>query len=149
MARVLLWLAVMAGAAVAAGCVRRTLEISSDPPGALVYLNDREVGRTPVEVDFTYYGRYDVRLTKDGHEALLTSGEAKSPIWDTIPLDLAAEAVPGEPHVRIKWHYTLQRLNDDPAALAERARELRAKLEGQPKPPPPSDAPAPPDDDEP
>jgi hypothetical protein len=110
------------------GCVRRTIEISSDPPGALVFLNDREVGRTPIEVDFVYYGTYDVRLLKDGYEALLTSGDAKPPWWDNLPLDLVAEAVPGEPHAQVKWHYTLQPEDSDAARLTDRAREMRATI---------------------
>ncbi|MFB3120043.1 MAG: PEGA domain-containing protein [Stenotrophomonas maltophilia] len=40
--------------------------ITSEPPGALVWLNDREIGRTPVDVDFEFYGRYDVRLHLPG-----------------------------------------------------------------------------------
>ena len=35
--------------AILQGCgVQRTLQIESDPPGALVYLNGDEVGRTPM-----------------------------------------------------------------------------------------------------
>ena len=59
------------------GCVKRTIMVTSDPEGALVWLNEREVGRTPVEVEFLYYGTYDVRLVKDGYEPLLTKGEAE------------------------------------------------------------------------
>src|SRR5689334_12153842 len=64
---------------IASGCVRRTLSITSDPPGALLWLNGREVGRTPVDVDFIYYGVYDVQLVKDGYEPLLSSGHADAP----------------------------------------------------------------------
>ena len=32
------------------GCVQRTITVNSDPQGALVYLNDIEIGRTPVTV---------------------------------------------------------------------------------------------------
>ncbi len=59
-------LAVLAGGmAVAGGCVERTIHITSDPSGALVHLNDEEVGRTPVTVPFTFYGVYSVRLTQE------------------------------------------------------------------------------------
>src|SRR5688500_8891874 len=48
-----------------AGCgVQRSLTVQSEPPGALVYLNGLEVGRTPVTRDFTWYGVYDVELRK-------------------------------------------------------------------------------------
>lgn len=130
-----------------AGCVRRTIEISSDPAGALVFLNDREVGRTPLQVDFVYYGTYDVRLLKDGCEALLTSGDAKPPWWDNIPLDILAEAVPGEPHAQVKWHYTLQPEDDDPARLANRARDMRATIPDLKEKAAEPEAPAPVDDE--
>lgn len=57
------------GAAVSlAGCVERTISITSDPSGALVFLNDEEIGRTPCEASFLHYGTYDVRIVKDGYE---------------------------------------------------------------------------------
>ncbi len=59
-------LAVLAAAAGLTGCVERTITVTSDPSGALVYLNDTEIGRTPVTVPFTFYGTYDVRLEHDG-----------------------------------------------------------------------------------
>ena len=110
------------------GCVRRTITITSTPPNALVWLNGREVGRTPIQVDFLYYGVYDVQLVADGHEPLLSSGEAKPPWWDSIPFDFVAEILPGERTAQVAWHYDMQPRNDDPAALAERARELRGRL---------------------
>lgn len=56
-------------------CVERTISITSTPSGALVHLNDQEVGRTPLTVPFTYYGVYDVRLE---HEpALYNRSEAR------------------------------------------------------------------------
>lgn len=117
----------VAGLALLPGCVRRTIFITSEPEGALVYLNDTEVGRTPVEVDFLYYGDYDVRLIHPDREPLVTMGRARAPWWDTIGLDLIAEAAPGEPHARIHWHYELPERNDDPAAMLERARALRER----------------------
>lgn len=110
------------------GCVRRTITITSTPPGALVYLNDVEVGRTPVEVEFLYYGEYDVRLVRDGYTPLVTSGLAKAPWWDTIGLDLIAEAVPGEPHAKIEWHYEMTPETFETAQILERADDLRDRL---------------------
>ncbi len=110
------------------GCIRRTLAITTEPSGALLWLNDREVGRTPVEVDFDHYGTYDVRLERDGYEPMMTSGKAKAPWWDTVGLDLIAEAVPGTLTSRIEWHYVMQPVDDDRERLIERARDLREIL---------------------
>ncbi len=52
--------------ALLAGCVERLITVHSSPAGALVYLNDEEIGRTPVSVPFKYYGTYDVRLEHEG-----------------------------------------------------------------------------------
>jgi hypothetical protein len=134
-------------AGLATGCVRRTISITSDPDGALVFLNHREIGRTPVEIEFLYYGDYDVRLMKDGYEPLIARAEAEAPLWDTPPFDLAAEAVPDTRH-RIEWHYDLAPVVENNPALLERAGQLRGKLnndiadseiqppEDQPPPPP-------------
>lgn len=110
------------------GCVERVIEITSDPAGALVWINDREVGRTPLEVEFLHYGTFDVRLELDGYEPLDTSGEAMPPWWDQVPFDLFAEAVPGQPESRVEWHYELAPRNDDRSALMERALELRGQV---------------------
>ena len=111
----------------AAGCVRRTLTITTEPSGALLWLNDREVGRTPVEVDFDYYGTYDVRLERDGYEPMMTSGKADAPWWDTVVLDLFAEAVPGTLKSHVRWHYVMQPVDEDRERLIDRARRLREK----------------------
>ncbi|MHC4786437.1 MAG: PEGA domain-containing protein [Planctomycetota bacterium] len=128
----------------ATGCVRRTITISTDPPGAMVWLNDREIGRSPVDVDFDYYGTYDVRLEQEGYEPQMTSGDAKSPWWDTVGLDLVAEVLPFRLHSRVGWHYVLEPINDDPEALTQRARDLRAQVSeaevpAQQAPPPTTD----------
>ncbi|MBX3358421.1 MAG: PEGA domain-containing protein [Phycisphaeraceae bacterium] len=91
-----------------AGCVERTLRITSDPPGALVWLNDVQVGRTPVETDFTYYGSYDVRVRLDGYEPLSTVRDAKIPAYEIPPIDLGAEMVPTKISSTIDWHFVLE-----------------------------------------
>ena len=113
------------------GCVRRTISIITEPPGALVWLNDREVGRTPIEVEFLYYGTYDVRIVKDGYEPLITFGRADAPLWDMVGIDLAAELLPLELHSRIEWIYQLEPAMFDEPGLIQRARDLRAQVDAQ------------------
>ena len=110
------------------GCVQRTITITSEPAGALVWLNDREVGRTPLDVDFVYYGTYDVRLARQGYEPVMTSGVAKAPWWETIGLDLLAELAPLDLKSRVQWHYELEPLDDDLEALEQRAEDLRSRI---------------------
>ena len=121
-------IALFIAAGCAVGCVERTISITSDPPGTLVYLNDEEVGRTPLKVPFLFYGVYDVRLEHDGYKPLLTQQKAKAPWWEAPGPDLIAEAIPNlkaEQH----WHFVLevQPLPNE-EALVDRAKQLRASL---------------------
>ncbi len=109
-------------------CVRRTIEITSEPEGALVWLNDREVGRTPCSIEFTYYGRYDVRLRRDGFEPISGFGDADEPAWDFVGADLIAEVIPAKLTSRVKWHFTMIPTDSDEAAVLARAKNLRTRL---------------------
>jgi len=89
------------------GCIERRIEITSEPPGAMVFLNDQQIGTTPTQAVFRYHGVYDVRLEKEGYEPLITSTEAKAPLYENAPLDLIAQALPMRLHNIQRWHYTL------------------------------------------
>lgn len=126
----------LAAAAVAAtGCVERTIRITSEPSGALVYLNDEEVGRTPCETAFLHYGTYDVRLVLDGYEPYMGPAEAKPPLYDLPGPDLVADLLPVRINSQIDWHFTMRPVVDDDAAMIDRARQLRERMHrkiGQP-----------------
>lgn len=111
------------------GCNRRTIEITSEPAGALVYLNDIEVGRTPLEVDFRYYGVYDVRLALAGYRPLATSAEAVAPFSEYPGPDLVTSAT--KTHVVVTWNFVLEQLPTDRAQLEreliDRAKATRAE----------------------
>ena len=109
----------------ATGCVKRTISISSIPEGALVWVNDREMGRTPISFDFTYYGEYDVRLELDGFEPIMSSRWATSPMWDALIIDLATEVVHPSAHSDVRWEFVLEPRNNDPNILIEKATEFR------------------------
>jgi hypothetical protein len=81
-------------ASLVGGCVERKLTLLSDPPGALAYLNDQEVGRTPVTRSFNWYGNYEVILRKDGYQTLKTHSMVSAPIYEIPPLDFFSEVSP-------------------------------------------------------
>ena len=111
------------------GCVRRTLTVTSDPPGALVHLNGVEVGRTPMTRDFTWYGTYDVVLRKEGYETLKTRGKVIAPWWQWVPIDLAAELLPL--HDKHTLAYTMKPYTEasfDPQQMLARAERMRTQL---------------------
>lgn len=92
----------------AAGCVERELTINTEPAGAVVWLNDEEIGVTPVSVNFRWYGDYRVRLQKSGYEILETHQPLKAPLYDHFPLDLLAGLWPGDIRDRHEWHFDLK-----------------------------------------
>ncbi len=81
---------VIAGA-VLCGCVERKLTINTQPPGALVVLNDEEIGESPVAVAFNWYGDYCVRISKEGYQTLDTHQELEGPWYDDFPFDFFAQ----------------------------------------------------------
>lgn len=89
------------------GCVQRRMRITSTPPGATVLLNDVEIGRTPVEAAFKFYGVYDVRLDLDGYETLTAGREAGAPIWQVPGVDIAATVLPVNFEDVVEWHFEL------------------------------------------
>ena len=118
----LVWLI---AAAALTGCTERRMFITSEPMGARVWLNNQEVGETPVEVDFTWFGVYDVRLHKKGYEPLVTTAEAKAPLHEMPGIDLVAMAIPGKEVTHIHWNFELVPTAENDAGLLDRARALR------------------------
>jgi hypothetical protein len=115
----------------AVGCVQRTLTVRTDPPGALVYLNDQEIGRTPVTRDFTFYGVYDVEIRMSGYESIKTTSPVIAPWWQWVPMDFFAEFLPLTDHHELA--FTLRppnERNEEADLLVRRAELLGTELEG-------------------
>lgn len=76
------------------GCVERTVEITSDPPGAVVVVNDEELPeRTPTKFSFTWYGDYEVVLRKPGYQTVRTNQWVEAPWWQLPPFDFITETL--------------------------------------------------------
>ena len=73
------------------GCVQRRMTIRSNPPGALVYVDDYQIGTTPVSTDFVYYGTRKIRLVKDGYETLTVRQPFPLPWYQLFPIDFVTE----------------------------------------------------------
>lgn len=119
------------------GCLQRTITVTSEPPGAVVWMNDHEVGRTPVDVDFTYYGKYSVRLRREGYEPIIDVRTIRPPVQEWPGIDLVAEALPVNSHHRVSWHYDLEpvieaRLSQAQAEseVIHSGKQLRTRLRG-------------------
>ncbi len=123
------WIAIACvGAVLVGGCVEREMTITSEPGGALVFVSDREVGRTPVTLPFTWYGDYDVIVRLPGHQTLKTHAEINPPWYEVPPLDLFSHVAPWTYRDERFLHYRLeklQRLSDE--QLIEKADEMRTR----------------------
>jgi hypothetical protein len=113
------------------GCVERMMQVESDPPGALVYLNGEEAGRTPMRKNFLWYGTYDVQLRKEGYRTLNKPTRVWAPWWQIPPIDLLAEIIPLPLQDSQVVRYKLEPVTEQqtaPAEIVERAVEMRSKL---------------------
>jgi hypothetical protein len=91
------------------GCVERKLTIVTTPADAMVWLNDEEIGATPVTTHFNWYGDYRVRIEKSGYTIVNTHHDLKRPLHDVFPFDFFAECLwPGRIVDSYTWEYTLE-----------------------------------------
>jgi len=145
------------GALLMAGCVQRRMTIRSDPPGALVYVDDYQLGATPVSHDFVYYGTRKIRLVKDGYETLTVRQPFPVPWYQIFPLDFVTEnlwpwEIRDERVVTLAMQPAAATPPESVVARAEQARLAAGSLPPAPAPqpvapqplPPPQFVPAPP-----
>lgn len=113
------------------GCVERKLTINTEPQGALITLNDEQIGVSPVTVSFNWYGDYWVRVSKEGFETLDTHRELKAPLHDRFPFDFFAGVLyPGQITDDYEWTFELAPRQDLPREqLLEQADALRTQME--------------------
>jgi hypothetical protein len=126
----------IAGLFITGGCVERTMRIQTDPPGALVTVNDEEVGVSPVRFSFLWYGDYELILRKPGYKTLRTHYRVDPPWYQWPPFDLVAETLIPQ---MIRDEHVLPTFTLEPAEpatvedLVKRASELRERTRtGQP-----------------
>ena len=111
------------------GCVERRLTINTEPQGALVILNDEEIGESPVTVPFNWYGDYWVRISKQGYETLDTHRELKSPWYDHFPFDFFAMLNPKRTVDSYEWTFELSpKKETSREELIQKAEELKEQL---------------------
>lgn len=113
------------------GCVERRLTINTKPQGAIVALNDEEIGESPVSVNFNWYGDYCVRISKEGYETLNTHRDLKGPWYDHFLLDFFAQIVNPKRIVdSYEWTFELSpRRQISRDELIQNALELKNQLQ--------------------
>jgi len=108
--------------------------IRTNPPGALAYVDDNEVGLTPVAISPIYYGSRKIRLVKDGCETLTLIQSVPPPWYEIPPLDFVSETlVPGKIRDVRTFDYQLQPQGVVPRdQLLTRAENLRRGTQTMP-----------------
>jgi hypothetical protein len=124
-------LLILIALATLAGCVERELTINTRPQGAVVALNDEEIGESPVTVNFSWYGDYCVRISKEGYETLNIHRDLKGPWYDRFPFDFFAQIVnPNRIVDSYEWTFELSpRRQISRDELIQNARELKKQLQ--------------------
>ena len=122
-----LLLAVLALVATGAtGCVERTLQIRSNPSKARVFLDEKEIGDTPLTVRFHFYRTSHIRLVKDGFVTHRGEVELSAPWYEWFPLDFFSEIlVPFTIHDRHQYVAALEPRPTGSQAAAEEAAFLK------------------------
>ena len=112
------------------GCVERELTINTEPQGALVRLNDEEIGFSPVTVSFNWYGDYRVRITKEGYNTLKTHRNLERPLHDWPPFDFFVQCLyPGRITDSYEWTFSLKEQSFPPREkLLKDAVEFKKQL---------------------
>lgn len=109
------------------GCVRRRMTIRSFPPGAQVFVDAQEIGTTPCSTPYTYYGKRNIMVVKDGYETKTFVHEFTVPWYEYVPLDFINENLnPREirDESTIDVNLTPQE-NVPPEKLLDRANSMR------------------------
>lgn len=126
-----LLLLALALAAGGTGCVHRRMTIESNPPGALVMVDGKEVGYTPVSVDFTYYGTREVTLIKDGYRTRTVPATLRTPWYEVAPLEFFSDNfLPYQVTNRHRFYYELQAVtpaDTNTDELLNRGNEFRTQ----------------------
>lgn len=115
------------------GCVSRRMTIRTNPSGALVEVDGKRLGTSPVSTDFTYYGTHEFTISAPGYETLTVQQKVRTPLYQYFPIDFFTNHfMPGRVTDRHDFSYTLQPSVvpiDEEQNLINRGRNFRSQSE--------------------
>lgn len=112
------------------GCVRRRLTVRSQPAGAIVHVDNQQIGTTPCSVDYVYYGTREIRMTLPGYETLTVNQPLPAPWYQLPGIDFISEnLVPNriEDARTVSFNLQPKRLMA-PEEIIARGEELRRQV---------------------
>jgi hypothetical protein len=121
----------VAGVFFLCGCVERIVTVRSEPAGATVFFDDKEVGVTPCDIPYIWYGKRELALERDGYRPVRDIVILNAPWWQIFPCDLVTDVlIPFTIRDRMEVAYLLEPMPKDVRAeVLRRAAELREKVE--------------------
>lgn len=122
-----------AGCLLSAGCISRTLEIKTTPPGARVFVEGEEIGTTPAVYTFNHYGPRTLLLTLETQDdesvdyaPIEETIHLDCPWWGYFPIDLVAEIMPFTITDTHYAEYTMVNRQGDPKSLEAIQKDMNA-----------------------
>jgi hypothetical protein len=118
-------------ALVSTGCLaERRLVVETIPPGALVELDWKPVGHTPIDFVIDHRGKRRLLVTLDGYESVLRDVEFKSTWKSSFPVDIFTELLNPFPEdevlrVELRLSPRTEATDNDLVPVLERAEVLR------------------------
>jgi hypothetical protein len=113
------------------------MTVRSNPPGATVYLDGKEIGRTPFSTNFNYYGKREFKVVKQGYETQTKLLPVRAPWYEWPGIDFVSEVlVPGKLTDQKFFEFELRTQQETGGAeIVARAEELRrtAHTDGLPQ----------------
>lgn len=109
------------------------MTVRSNPPGATVYLDGKEIGRTPFSTNFDFYGNREFRLVKEGYETKTVITPVRAPWYQWIGLDFVTEVIlPGKltDHKYYEFEMIPDRIIPN-RELVDRGEELRRQAHSE------------------
>jgi hypothetical protein len=122
------------------GCVERRLFVKTEPPGAFVRINSRDVGPAPVEWSFDHYGTIQVEVELKGHDPQEVVHKLRKPWYQQPVLDFFTDVLwPGTIHdnheLKLKMEsrraLSEEEVESELRALSSNAEKLRAEAKRQ------------------
>ncbi|MCD0462180.1 PEGA domain-containing protein [Roseiconus lacunae] len=90
-------LLVCTGTLLCTGCVRRRMTVRTNPPGAMVSVDNQVIGSSPAATPFTYYATREFRIEADGYETETIRRRFNPPWYQWPGIDFITETLwPGE-----------------------------------------------------
>lgn len=75
------------------GCVRRRLTVRTNPPGAVVSVDNQVIGASPAASTFTFYGTREIRVEREGYRTETIRRQLNPPWYQYPPLDFITETL--------------------------------------------------------